>query len=61
MNELRSHLYFHSKGSNELPPTSEAIKAHILRACIATKEMLCVFMTAFDKPDPTSFGFVQDN
>ena len=39
----------------------EVIKAHIPRACIATKEMLCVFGTAFDKPDPTSFGYVWDN
>ena len=41
-NQLQSHMYLHSKGFKELPPTSEANQTHILRACIATRKVLCV-------------------
>lgn len=56
MNELRGHFYFHCK--SVLPPTSKAIKPHILRACLATWNMLRVFEPHNASPDPTLFGYV---
>ena len=41
-NQLQSHMYLHSKGFKELPQTSEANQAHILRACIAIRKMIYV-------------------
>ena len=61
MNELWSHLYYQNKGINELPPTSEVIKSHILRAYIATKKMFQELDTVIDNPDPTLFQYVLDN
>lgn len=58
MDDLRYHLYHHSKNTIvDLPPTSRAIKGHILRAFYGTYlQIHCL-----DSPqlDPQSFGFSQ--
>ena len=58
MDELRYHLYHHSKKTIlDLPPTSRSIKGHILRAFYGTYLQL----HCLDSPqlDPQSFGFSQ--
>ena len=58
MNQLRSHRYHHAKRSclDDLPPTSHAIRLHILRAYFATKEMVSL-LSSCEPSDPRQFGF----
>lgn len=61
MDQLRTYIYHHSKGLNldQLPPTSYAIRSHILRACYATFQMVSILCTESHAMDPTLYGFVE--
>lgn len=60
--ELRLWSYHHKVGSIEdLPPTSNSINLHILRAFyVVYSQLTCLDMTAI-KLDPTMFGFVLED
>ena len=58
MDELRYYLYHHSKRTIlELPPTSRAVKGHVLRAFYGTYLQL----HCLDNPqlDPRDFGYIE--
>ena len=61
MDQLRTYIYHHSKGLNldQLPPTSFAIRLHILRACYATFQMVSILSTD-SQLDPAHYGFVEE-
>ena len=63
MNELRKQTYFHSKGSLELPPTSGAVRLHILRACLATNTMVSLMqpLPLTQQIEPTMFGYIMED
>ena len=60
LNDLRYHLYHHSKKTlDELPPTSQAAKEHILRAFYGTHiQVNCLRQQRLDS---TVFGCYKEN
>ena len=63
MNELRDYIYHHSKGISleQLPPTSHALKAHILRAYYGTYVMTTILSEEKVVLDPLAYGYVAEN
>jgi len=61
MDELRVHMYCHSKGKQQLPPTSTSTRSHILRSLFATYKMVSVLTPDSPDLDPTDFGYVIDD
>ena len=63
MDELRDYNYRHSKvvSLEQLPPTSYATKAHILRAYYATYVMTTILSADQDKLNPFLYGFEEEN
>ena len=63
IDQLRSHIYHHSKrvSFEQLPPTSYAMRAHILRALYATYQLVSLLSTTQESLDPTLYGFKDDD
>uniref|UniRef100_A0A6P7FZ99 Uncharacterized protein LOC114325789 n=1 Tax=Diabrotica virgifera virgifera TaxID=50390 RepID=A0A6P7FZ99_DIAVI len=60
--ELRVWIYKHKNSVIEnLPPTSNSIKLHILRAFYVVHIQTNVLNSAMDELDPTSYGFFMDD
>ena len=63
MNQLRGWMYHHSKGCSlqDLPPTSYAVRLHILRAFYAANIMTSLLADQHPFLDPTLYGYVVEN
>ena len=63
MNELRDHLYHHSKCASieQLPPTSHALKAHILRAYYGTYVLTTIQSDNRTMLNPLLYGYVEED
>ena len=63
MDELRIWMYHHHKGRSldELPPTSHATRAHILRAFFATNIMITLLDHQPSVLDPRIYGFAVED
>ena len=63
MDELRIWMYHHHKGRSldELPPTSHATRAHILRAFFATNIMITLLDHQPSVIDPRIYGFAVED
>ena len=62
MAELRDHPHHHSKASLEkFPPTSHAIKVHILRAYYATHVMASLLSENNTELNPYMYGYVKED
>ena len=61
--ELRKEIYHHSKNSimQQLPPTTIPLQQHLLRAHLATFQMVHLLDHSEALPNPTEFGYIDED